>query len=805
MKPIPQSPRRPAILHRQEGFTLILALTVLLITSLLLVAAFTAANGEVHLTNTDRAQKKAYYAAEAGIEDYEYHLTQDGNYLSYCTEGPAATNKALNQNGETIHRATVPSTNGEPTNEQYAIQLLPAESASKEDPNWASDPHCDQNHLVESMVEEKGSATGTFRIESTGYSSGAESTIVATFRNANFVSYVWYTKYETGDPAIYGPPPTANPPYPTALPNYFAECGEFYPKRPPQGRLEISGVKYPERCLNNFFINGESVNGPLHTADHGGVCGSPTFGRNENDRIEFGNGGNPTGEGFSNEAPCGEAATPTFKGKHILPKEALSIEPPPGDEELKHLVEPAYLYAGKTEFVLEGNTMTVNKYALNSKGEVEITPTKGVEYPPNGIIYVTGGCPEAYTPYGPKPKYYPNEVAAGSDTTCGNVYVHGEYKKSLTIAAENDVVINGNLTTPVNSEGTPTTNDLLGLIANNFVRVYHPVVEAYEGKAPEFSTIRSELEGALHKETIRVEAQGALANELKIEVKESGAEFEVLVLNGTSEKLETTGLLKEAKQLLTLTSPYVVYGEGAKYAEGKAEKLKALPAASLGHKEVVKIEAKNPKLGKELEVEVKETGPKFEVVVYTIESETLKELEKFGPYTTAKELTEHTSPNVVFAKGAKYSEGEKEKLKKSTGKWLDSKCNENGQKKIETFNSTVRECEYTDEAAECDAPNSSKDLIEPTIYAAMLAVKHAVIVDNFTCGAATLKNLDVYGAVAGLYTNGFTGEFSGSTIIHGYPYDANYDNRLQVEEPPHFLNPVQAAWYVQRQTIAPNP
>ena len=57
MKPIPQSPRRPAILHRQEGFTLILVLTVLLITSLLLVAAFTAANGEVHLTNTDRAQK----------------------------------------------------------------------------------------------------------------------------------------------------------------------------------------------------------------------------------------------------------------------------------------------------------------------------------------------------------------------------------------------------------------------------------------------------------------------------------------------------------------------------------------------------------------------------------------------------------------------------------------------------------------------------------------------------------------------------------------------------------------------------
>ncbi len=54
------------------------------------------ARGEIHLTGKDTAQKKAYYAAEAGIQDYEYHLTQDGNYLSYCTS-PPSTNPALNQ------------------------------------------------------------------------------------------------------------------------------------------------------------------------------------------------------------------------------------------------------------------------------------------------------------------------------------------------------------------------------------------------------------------------------------------------------------------------------------------------------------------------------------------------------------------------------------------------------------------------------------------------------------------------------------------------------------------------------------
>jgi Tfp pilus assembly protein PilX len=668
-------------LRRQDGFTMILVLGVLLVTSLLLVATFTAANGEIHLTSTDTSQKKAYYAAEAGIQDYEYHLTQDGNYLAYCTE-PNPANPALNQFGSTAHRATVPSTNGESTNEQYAIQLLPAES-SKE-------LKCNPANLVETMLEEKGAATGTFRIESTGYSGGEEKTLVATFRNANFVSYVWYTKYETGDPAIYGLPPGGKP-------EYFNECGQFYGKRPGEGGS-------PVRCRNNFFINGESVNGPMHTEDHAGVCGSPTFGRTTNDRIEFGSDGFTGDEGFSSEG-LGCGATPTFKGKHIPVNEVVSIEPPPGDEELKHLVEAPYLFKGKTELILEGGTMTVKTHV----GTAEEVVTPAVAYPPNGIIYVEGGCSEAYSPFGPKPRYTASEPGS-VDSTCGNVYVHGEYTNSLTIVAENDVVINGNITTPRNGSGTPTTNDLLGLIANNFVRIYHPVAKLYAGHAPE-------LESASHKETVKVEAKtAAYAKELAVEVKEVGSEYEVLLLNAKSEVVEKTALFKEAKQILGLASTYVTYKEGAKYSEGKSEKLKKL-----------------------------------------------------------------------------------------TAKGLNEACKNSPKGEVEKFNAEHEECEYTILPSECDAPNSNLDLEEPVIYAAMLAVKHAVIVDNFDCGLANLKNLNVYGAVAGLYTDGFTGEFSGSSIIHGYPYDANYDDRLQIEEPPHFLNPIQASWYIQRQTVAPNP
>jgi Tfp pilus assembly protein PilX len=605
-------PDKPTNWRGQDGVTLIVVLAIMLVTSMLVVAGFTAANGEIHLTKTDRSQKKAYYAAEAGVEDYEYHLTQDGNYLSYCTNPPAA-NPALNQVGENnIHRATVPNAGegSEPTNEQYAIQLLPAESDK-----LPGDHKCDPNHLVETMLEEQGSSTGTFRIESTGYAEGQERSIVATFRNANFVSYVWYTKFETGDPSVHGSVPTGEPA------TYWTECGQFYGER-------------PAHCsaLNNYFGTGESVNGPMHTEDHVGFSCKPVFGRVASDRIEFRHSYEGD-EGYSSEGQSCGSEKPTFLGTHIPPSEVPSIEPPPGDEELKRIVEPAYLYEGKTEIVLEGSLMTVVKHK-GAGGSAEVTE-HNVPFPANGVIYVSGACAFAYSPFGPAPTY-------SADTACGNVYVHGNYASSLTIASENDIVINGNVTTPT-SGGVPTSNAMLGLIANNFVRVYHPVALTYTKPA-----------GGCQKNT---------------------------------------------------------------YVDSSGES--------------------------------------------------------------------HVVTDAVNSAG---------------------EC---------VYTNTVIHGTSGGEADACDAPNApistspsdatpGDDMKEPVIDAAILALKHSFIVDNFDCGAAELGHLNVFGAIAGLYTDGLTGVISGTTIEHGYGYNLQYDNRLQVEEPPHFLNPIQAAWYIQRQSVVPN-
>ena len=421
-------------LHREDGISMIITLGVMLVTGSLLVAAFTSGIGEVRLTNTNVASKKAYYAAQAGISEYAAHMTQDSNYLTYCTT-PTPANKALNQVSEgTKNRVAVPGT----TDEEYAITLLPAETAP------AADKQCDRAHLVETMIESSGAAAGTFRVESTGFSGSEKRTLIATFRNANFVSFIWYDEYETGDPVLYGREDERNE-------AKYAECGQFYGER-------------PSFCstFDNYFISGETIKGPMHTEDHVGISGNPVFGRNINDRIEFGHSYQGD-SGYSAESNGG-SASPVFVGTHIPPNEVPSLKPPPGDEELEHIVEEKYHFEDKTEIILEGNAMT--RQAARRQQSQRIDFEHGI--PPQRSRVRLRRLRAALLPLRPETRIH-------EDSECGNVYVHGEYSTSLTIASQNDVVINGNITTPHHAEGLPTSTAILGLVANNFVRICHPL------------------------------------------------------------------------------------------------------------------------------------------------------------------------------------------------------------------------------------------------------------------------------------------------------------------------------------------
>jgi hypothetical protein len=57
----------------------------------------------------------------------------------------------------------------------------------------------------------------------------------------------------------------------------------------------------------------------------------------------------------------------------------------------------------------------------------------------------------------------------------------------------------------------------------------------------------------------------------------------------------------------------------------------------------------------------------------------------------------------------------------------------------------------------------------------------------------------VTGAIAQSF-RGTVGTHSGSFVTSGYLKNYVYDDRLKYISPPYFLDPIQAAWRVSRQT-----
>ncbi len=81
------------------------------------------------------------------------------------------------------------------------------------------------------------------------------------------------------------------------------------------------------------------------------------------------------------------------------------------------------------------------------------------------------------------------------------------------------------------------------------------------------------------------------------------------------------------------------------------------------------------------------------------------------------------------------------------------------------------------------------------IDAAILAINHSFVVDHFNCGSY-LQTLTVNGAISQKFRGAV-----GTTAPTGYIKNYNYDDRLRYQEPPNFLDPVESAWHIQRETL----
>jgi hypothetical protein len=444
----------------EDGFTMIVVLGVLAATMALGVAAFAASNGDIPLARNDQDQKRAYAAAEAGVQDYFFHLTQDNAYWAKCAS-PSPAHPALNQwKASPLKTRLVPNSTA-----RYAIELVPANGKSA----------CSTSDPEGTLIVAGGPQSGTFSIRSTGFANGVKRSVVATFRRRSFLDYLYFTDMETSDPVWYvlktngyatrsgnwvgGKNATFTPSTKPDLlswaasscPRYWrnGRSSQIYPVSPDNAWQEqVNGVWQTPPftstvgCSEIQFVGGDTIQGPFHTNDDILVCNSPTFGRGPQDNIEV------SGTGWRQNSGC--SGSPTILGTWKPNSPVLT--PPPSATSLKQLADPSYVFSGTTTIELQSSSIKVTNANLSPA-------TQTLPFPPKGIVYVdNGAC--GVTAYQPLAPY-------SDPAGCADVNVFGTYSSDLTIASAKDIVVRGSIL----RSGDP----MLGLIANNFVRVYHPV------------------------------------------------------------------------------------------------------------------------------------------------------------------------------------------------------------------------------------------------------------------------------------------------------------------------------------------
>ncbi len=134
----------------QHGFTMIIALGVMLVTSLLLVAVFTAVNGDINDSHENVTHQQAYYAALSGVQEYEYKLEANNSYWQNCE----------------------PLSSNEEGGERYEVKLLPAEGQTA----------CEASNPFETEIEKTGVAANTFRVLAVGCAGSSTFQLLRTER-----------------------------------------------------------------------------------------------------------------------------------------------------------------------------------------------------------------------------------------------------------------------------------------------------------------------------------------------------------------------------------------------------------------------------------------------------------------------------------------------------------------------------------------------------------------------------------------------------------------------------------------------
>lgn len=505
----PRSPlRRPGRTWRrraldsqagQAAIVLVVALTVAM-TTVGGVMVTTIVNNDPILTQTS-IQRYAYRALASGVNAYQ-NMINANPYLAACnsTTNPGAANATAQCAGINYQAwSQVPGT-------EVGNGVIP-EYYKFDNPREVIDPTT--NAITYLDVQIVGAAG--FPGKDVYYST------VAKFTPANgFLDNVWWSNYEaTGTPSscqYYWATNYSNAG--SCTPVYFAVDDS------------ITG---PVFSNDSIYIDGKpnfGANYPVTTADPYCQFVNPlngTHGLSPSNKTNPADNCYLTNHGTNQDIGTYDAATSSYgKGNY---------EPIPTDNSAlaNYAEQGGCYYVGPTTITLNGNQMTVSSPGTTSTGtgdspfkfgsNASTCPTNGTgPLPVNGVVFVNGGnnntvstananpfdgYQKSYscgTRKNPKTCYttVDAQTSTGGCSGCyygqtttpdfeGDAFVSGSLSGQLTIGANNNVIIDGPLTYADcawssqsncyynDSTSSSATNDVLGLIAYQYVEVNHPV------------------------------------------------------------------------------------------------------------------------------------------------------------------------------------------------------------------------------------------------------------------------------------------------------------------------------------------
>lgn len=446
------------------------ALLVVLVTMTVLTVMVTVGLSQSvsSIRQSDRAGdwKQALAAAEAGVDDYLARLNRYDGYWQTTD----CNNVALK---------------GAPKDTGLASGVCSWNAATKR--GWvAVDGEPDAFFSYKVDVSETD-IDGTIVFTSSGRVGDVVRTVRSILRRGGFGEFLYYTVYETVDPAnqaVYG---TNNSTAQTRCTRY--RWG--------------SPARDTSYCSDIQFGAADRINGPLHTNDtmiiEGGArfTGTTTT-SNPACRSETGVAVDPS-KCYIRKG----SGTPTFtKGITYRPE----IDLPTTIGNLRQYVTPGQvtsarlgcLYTGPTRikfFVTGGvSKMTVWSYYSGRSGGPTLNANCGtaaalqstagatLNFPDQKLVMVqdvpqaqstpsSGACAAGRIGDGlPVANDY-NLQLAEANCRYGTLYVEGVVKGRATLSVDNNIVITDNLTYSGGENGL----DALGLIAGNSVQIYHPV------------------------------------------------------------------------------------------------------------------------------------------------------------------------------------------------------------------------------------------------------------------------------------------------------------------------------------------